>query len=263
MLNKIYRFLNVPNITVGLIVCQVMALFMIMSGNLDPSLIDMRADKLLSGEFWRIFTFVVIPPNAHPLFIIFAWMIFYMFGTGLEQYWGSGKYNCFLLSGFVISVLISFVLMNVPVSNTFVMTAVFLAFAYYNPNFELLLFFILPLKIKWLALIIWLGFGVVVVLGTLPDILIVIAATGNFFLFLGADIYRKLRGRQKASIEAISKVSKQPEAFHTCYVCGKTDISHPDMKFRYCSLCDGGLCYCEEHINNHEHVVNHASGEQD
>ena len=255
MLQRIYRILNVPNITVGLIVCQVMALFMIMSGNLDPNIIDMRADKLLAGEFWRIFTFIVIPPDAHPLFIIFAWMIFYMFGTGLEQYWGAGKYNCYLLTGFLISVLMSFVLMNIPVSNMFVMTAVFLAFAYYNPNFELLLFFILPLKIKWLALIMWIGFGFVVVFGNLPDVLIVIAATGNFFCFLGADVYRKLRGRQRASVEAIGKVVKSPEAFHTCSICGKTDVSNPEMTFRYCSTCVGAPCYCAEHINDHEHRV--------
>ena len=40
----------------------------------------------------------------------------------------------------------------------------------------------------------------------------------------------------------------------TCTICGKTDTSHPDLEFRYCSRCQGYHCYCQEHISNHTHI---------
>jgi Pyruvate/2-oxoacid:ferredoxin oxidoreductase delta subunit len=46
-----------------------------------------------------------------------------------------------------------------------------------------------------------------------------------------------------------------PQVRHRCYVCGKTDVSHPQLDFRYCSKCAGDQCYCPEHIRNHEHVL--------
>lgn len=255
VLQRIYKLLNIPGITGGLIACQVMTFMMITSETIAPDFLTLQADKLIAGEFWRLFTFVVIPPNAHPLFLIFAWIIFYMFGTSLEQYWGAGKYNCYLVSGFLISIAVSFILYDVPVDNMFVMTAVFLAFAFYNPDFELLLFFILPLKIKWLALLMWIMFAYVVIAGSFVDQMLILAAVGNFFLFIGSDVWKKLSGKQRNVVVAVKEVVKPAAAFHVCTVCDKTDQTHPAMKFRYCSLCEGAPGYCEEHINEHDHIA--------
>ena len=253
-MQKIYRLLNMPNMTIALIGAQVVAYLLVMQGALVAEAIDLRAAKVMDGEFWRLFTFVVLPPFSNPLCAFFAWMLFYIFGSSLEQFWGAGKYNTFLLSGYIITVLCAFIIPDQPFENMFVMTAVFLSFAFYNPDYELLLFFILPVKVKWFALLIWLGFVYLLAMGSGYDQLTVAAATANFFLFLGADVYRKMRGRKRKIHNAMREKREESIPFHTCASCGITDKTHPGMKFRYCHVCDGSLGYCEEHIGQHEHV---------
>ena len=82
--------------------------------------------------------------------------------------------------------------------------------------------------------------------------LLVIASLGNFFLFFGRDIWWKMRTGKKRMAEQARTLTGTREAFHRCASCGKTDVTHPDMDFRYCPEC-GGLGYCREHINDHEH----------
>ena len=41
---------------------------------------------------------------------------------------------------------------------------------------------------------------------------------------------------------------------HKCTVCGRTDVTNPELEFRYCSKCKGYYCYCMDHINNHVHI---------
>lgn len=262
-MGRIYRLFNVPNITLALIAAQAVAYVMVMMQMLDASVINLQADKVLAGEFWRVLTFVVDPPAAHPIFVLFAWYLFYIFGSSMEHMWGAGKYNLFLLVGFVLSVAIAFVTLVLPqsaaVSNGFVMTSVFLAFAFYNPNFTIMLFFILPVKIKWLALLTWLGLCFAVLSGGLAIQLMIGASVTNYFLFLGADIARKIRYGQRQVSDQVRQIKDAKVPFHTCTVCGITDKTHPDMKFRYCAACHGSPGYCEEHINSHEHIVSPAS----
>ncbi len=259
-MNRIYKLLNIPHMTVALIGAQVIAFLMVMQGALESEVIDLRAAKVLEGEFWRLCTYVILPPTSHFFFALFAWMLFYIFGSSLEQFWGSGKYNAFLLSGYLISVLLAFLVPQQSFGNMFVMTAVFLAFAFYNPDYELLLFFILPIKVKWFALITWLGFAYLVVMGSGYDQISVVSATANFFLFLGADVFRKIRGRNKQMQVQMKEKKEAAVPFHTCASCGITDKTHPEMKFRYCNQCDGSPGYCEEHIHQHQHVTAATEG---
>ena len=136
--------------------------------------------------------------------------------------------------------------------------SVFLAFAYLNPDFTLMIFFILPVKIKWLALLQWLGYAYLVVVGSWSARLLVLAATGNFLLFFAGDIVERIRtGRRRMAHQARVFAGRRDEheSRHRCRICGKTDRSHPQLDFRYCSKCAGNQCYCPEHIFNHEHVL--------
>jgi Pyruvate/2-oxoacid:ferredoxin oxidoreductase delta subunit len=140
----------------------------------------------------------------------------------------------------------------------FLAGSVFLAFAFLNPEFEMLLFFILPVKIKWLALLTWIGYGYKLAVGSWPTRLMVLAAIGNFLVFFAGDIVQRIRtGRRRMSHQAkvFAATPDEKEPRHRCHVCGKTDLTNPLLDFRYCSKCAGDQCYCPEHIFNHVHVT--------
>ena len=107
--------------------------------------------KVLHGEVWRLVTFLCEPPTNNLVFAFFFWYLFFLMGTALESTWGVFRYNVYLLVGWAATVAVSFIQPEAPASAGFLQGSVFLAFAYLYPNFQLLLFFILPVKVKWLA----------------------------------------------------------------------------------------------------------------
>lgn len=245
----------VPHATEGLIVCQVLTFLLAMG---EPSFVErleLVPRLVLHGEVWRLATFVCSPPLTNPLFALFFWYMFYLMGVALENTWGVFRYNVFLLSGYLATVAVSFLQPNQPASISFLQGSVFLAFAYLFPNFEILLFFILPVKIKWLAAITWITYAYAIIFGDWWVRLYVISSIFNFLLFFSRDLWDRVRtSHRRMSYEA----KKLPEANvprHTCAVCGINSNTHPKAGFRYCSKCDGGLCYCDEHIRNHVHVA--------
>lgn len=251
-LDRIFRPIAIPNVTAVLIACQ--AVFFVLS-SLNPAITNiavLSARRVLQGELWRLGSFVVVPPTRNMIFILFAWYLFYLMGSALESYWGTVRYNVFLWVGAILTIAVAFITPDETMPNYFLAGAVFLAFATYYPDFELLVFFILPVKIKWLALFAWLGFAGQFLFGTNGDRLAVVASVGNYVLFFGPYIYDRLINKQRRRAwQAKQRVNaKAPR--HTCGTCGITNLSHPTMDFRYCSTCDG--CFCSEHLRNHEHA---------
>ncbi|MCX5795147.1 MAG: hypothetical protein NTY77_06625, partial [Elusimicrobia bacterium] len=112
---------------------------------------------------------------------------------------------------------------------------------------------VLPVKVKWLALLTWLGYGFQLLAGTWQTRLFVLASVGNFLIFFGKDILWMMKSGQRRMSKRAQEVSRVREAFHRCAVCGITDLSHPTMDFRYCPECQG-LGYCRDHIFGHQHV---------
>lgn len=251
---RIGRF-AVPNVTVLVIVGQVLAYVLTFA---KPELLDAMVlvpARVLEGEAWRLVMFLFLPPMTHPIWAIFFWYLFFLMGTALEQSWGDFRYNVFLLIGWLATVGVSFITPEKEALAVFLQGSVFLAFAYLFPDFQLMLFFLLPIKIKWLALVQWLGYGYVLVTGPPIAQLLVLAAVANFLLFFGRDILRHMTaGGRKMAADAKRVAPNKKKPLHTCRVCGITDQSHPDMDFRYCSRCAGGCCYCQEHLRSHEHV---------
>jgi len=224
-----------------------------LSGQFDLSFVLLIPELVREGQWWRLLTFIFIPPNAHPLFIIFAWYLFYSMGSALEGHWGTFRFNLFLLVGYIVTVAVSFLFPLFPATNIFIGGSVFLAFAFLYPDFEILIFFILPVKMKWLALLTWIGYTYQIFVGPWPTRLVVLASVTNFLLFFGKDILWKIKSGNRQMIRKVKTISTKEEPFHRCTTCGITDLSHPQMEFRYCGEC-GSLCYCNEHIKNHEHV---------
>jgi hypothetical protein len=212
--------------------------------------------RVLSGEVWRLATFLAVPPFDNIVGLIFSWYLFYLMGTALERTWGTFRYNAFLLVGYLATVGVAFLVPDQPASNGPLLGSVFLAFAYLYPDFEIYIFFLIPVKIKWLALIAWIGYGFELVFGEWLTRLLVLAAVGNFLLFFGKDIVERIHiGRRRMATQAARLAVRQPAYHHRCVVCGITDRSHPQMDFRYCSKCTGALGYCTDHLRAHEHIT--------
>jgi hypothetical protein len=267
LFNRIERHLGrfaIPNLSLYLIGGQVMFFGFSLLGGFDLGRIMLVPGLVLQGEVWRLFSFVLVPPVSGSLtltgalFLAISWYFFYMISQALENYWGAFRFNLFFLTGWFLTVAVSFLTPELRTSYEFFAVSVFLAFALLNPDFELYLFFILPVKIKWFALVMWIGFGFAFVTGSWSVRLAVLAATGNFLLFFAGEIAQRMKtGRrnmqQQVRRTAMREVSDEPR--HRCVVCGKTDRTHPQIDFRYCSQCAGEECYCSEHIRDHVHTT--------
>ena len=277
-LERKFGWLAIPNITTILIAGQVL-LFGVLLMRRGEGGVDLLANiylipsKVLEGEVWRLVTFLFTPPENSSIFVIFFWMLFYLFGTTLEHQWGTFRYNVYLLIGYVANVAAAFLVWFVwsrsvdlaaqpmlatrglTATNAFLYGTVFLAFARLYPNFTLNLFFILPIQVKWLALLMWLGYGYAFLSNGPMVKLLIVASVLNYLLFFGPGHWRELRqrGRRRSYQAKTQKASSR--LVHRCRVCGLTSEESPKTLFRYCSKCAGQACYCPEHIGNHEHVV--------
>jgi hypothetical protein len=254
-LERIFGPFAIPGLTLYLIIGQVAAFVAIELGRLDARNFLLVPRWVLEGEVWRLLACLFLPPTASVIFVAFAWWMFYLMGSALESHWGTFRYNLFLLSGYGLTVGVAFLRPDSAVTNVFLAGSVFLAFAYLYPDFELALFFILPVKIKWLALVAWAGYCARLALGEWPERLQVLAATGNFFLFFGHDLWLTARMRGRRMKTQAERFAQAGAARHQCRVCGKTDLTDPNLDFRYCSKCAGDECYCPEHIFQHEHML--------
>ncbi|HBG08203.1 MAG: hypothetical protein A2075_05400 [Geobacteraceae bacterium GWC2_58_44] len=250
---KIGRF-AIPNLTIYLIAGQSFFYLMYMTGKLERGATYLSADLLMAGEWWRLFTLPFDPPRQSLIFTLFAWYFFYMLGSALEEHWGAFRYNVYLFLGCIITVAASFLVPGYPVSNAFLAGSIFLAFATLFPDYQVLLFFVLPVRMKWLALITWLGYAYQFLFGDWATRLMVLAAIANYLLFFANDIVVNIRyGRKQLVKKAVRTPQKSSRLSHKCTTCGITEKSHPDMDFRYCPQCAGQHGYCRDHIFSHEH----------
>ena len=225
--------------------------------------------QVLEGEIWRIVTFLFMPPKAHFVLALIFWMVFYLMGSALEHQWGKFRYNVFIFIGAVASMAALFLVPdaafldpekpagNFLASNFFLYNSVFLAFAFLFPDFVFYLFFILPIRVKWLALIDWLYLGVAVLTSDWSNRVLIIASVANFFLFFGNELWQRLHDKKRrVAFESRMQTAKKKAKYrHKCAICGITNADDPKMQFRYCSKCDGQLGYCMEHLHSHEHVT--------
>jgi len=255
-LQKRLRPYAIPNITLYIVMGQA---FFFIAGTVNPDMgmleaMSLSAPLVLQGQVWRLATFVFVPFTMSPIWIIFALYLFYLMGSALESHWGTLHYNLYLLLGYLGVVAVAFLHPGMPVSNIYVKTSVFLAFAWLYPDFPLYIFFILPVRIKWLALVTWILYGWAFLAGPLSTRLLIGASVVNFLVFFGRDVVRRLRGAARRAQAQAASTAKREAPMHTCRICGATERSHPTMDFRYCTKCTGGVCYCEEHIREHEHI---------
>jgi len=259
-LEKRFSRYAIRNITTYIIGIQVFTFLALMvTSTSSPSqnpleAIQLVPDKVMAGEVWRLLTFAAAPPGAS-LWAFFAFWVFWIGGNAIEQSWGAFRYNLFLLVGYVSTVSAAMLLPlafpeagGVPAANSFIMMSVFLAFAHLYPNFEFLMFFILPVKVKWLAWFTWIMLGVAFLGGSPVTQVTIFASVANWNLFFMPGIVRGLRNQERHR-RRVSVAKEEAEApFHTCTTCGRTDKSDPDLEFRYVETNAGVKCFCGDHL---------------
>lgn len=234
------------------------------------SALAMDAAAVLHGQLWRVVTFVLIPTGSSPLSVLLSLFFYYWLGESMERLWGSTKFTVYYASGMLLSVLASILALFLdgfafPLYGAgYVNAALFFAYALTYPETVVRLFFIIPVKMKWLALLeaAVYAFSVVygVILGAWGYALTPVVAMLNLFVFFSpefrrrADTVRAHNRREAVQFRrAVKEQQRQRGYNHRCEVCGRTDAEHPDLQFRYCSKCSGYHCFCEEHIFNHAH----------
>ncbi len=255
-LQRRYGRFAVPHVTEGLIVCQALTYFFYQTQPGFSGRIALLPRYVLQGEVWRLVTFLCTPPLAVWWLALLFWYMFYLTGTTLENTWGAFRYNVYLLVGWLATVAVSFLRPDAAASIHFLQASVFLAFAQLFPNFEFLLFFVLPVKVKWLALLQWLWYLYMIIVGDAMTELLVVASVCNFFAIFRRDIWLRLRAGRRRIAQHAERTRAANTPRHTCTVCGVTSLSDPKMSFRYCSKCAARRAICAAHIHAHQHVIN-------
>ena len=224
------------------------------------------------GQVWRLITWLFIPIGGNVLFTALALYFYYFIGSTLEREWGTAKFNVYYLFGVILNIIYGFGLwlifgVDVQIGPTFLNLSMFFAFAVYYPDHVVRVFFIIPVKIKWLALVnaIFFLYEIIMglMLGSIVLALLPVIALLNFFIVCCNEVLSYLRplksrtSAQTINFKRAAKKAKRAQSHapyrHKCAVCGKTDVDSPGMEFRYCSRCEGYHCYCSDHINNHIH----------
>lgn len=247
--------------------------------------------EVLHGQIWRLITFVLYPSTfgvdtfSLMTVLLFAlWMyVYYSIGISLERIWGTFRFNLFYFGGILFVILMSFaayfimrvVMPEMPpqllgnyleqgVTLEHLNDSLFLAFALMFPDAQFLIYFVVPVKAKWLA-VVWLvldGFYVVrgIMEGYYFAVVMVIGALLNVALFLifarGKPGVQGAYRQKKRRVQYKKKVREAAPGgtIHRCAICGRTEKDAPDLEFRYCSKCDGNYEYCSDHLFTHEHV---------
>lgn len=257
---------SIPNLMLYIMMGQaIVYLLSFIGGQTFINYLYFDIHAIFRGQIWRLFTHIFIP-SATGIYFLFAVLLYYSIGQSLESSWGTFRFNLYYFSGAIFSMIgltiIQLIFGPVYVSTTvYLHLTLFLAFAALFPDLQFLLMMIIPVKAKYLAFIdaLFLGFSFLTG-GILIKIFIGFSLL-NFLLFFGT----KLRGgaprqtrTQKHFNNTVKRELKQGDpikaAFHKCTVCGKTELTDPDMEFRYCSKCNGNYEYCMDHLHNHEHI---------
>ncbi len=276
-----YRNRNkgIPNLMLYLCIGTAVVYFMSRVANNDVLYNMLCFDRtlILQGQVWRLFSYPITTERNNILLEFIYLMCYYSLGRAIENRWGTCKFNLFYLTG-VVMMDIYCMIFGGQADVYYLNLSLFLAYATMYPDAHFLLFFIIPVK-AWIFALLDLALVVFgLIMYPFPMNLFSVISLANYFLFFGKDVLnvipvswranarRLFRKKPKASAgnktipfpnagsyQATTATVKTPYN-HRCTVCGRTDVSDPHLEFRYCSRCNGYHCYCEDHIQNHQHI---------
>ena len=286
----------IPNLATILIACYAVGYVIQFFNSGVLYYLTLNPYQILHGQIWRIVTWILIPPSGGNIFLTLIMLYFYWnIGVLLERTWGTYRYNLYIFSGMLFTVLGSFVSMglaylfyydawglsvgeyaarmfnagSVFFSTSYINTSMFLAFAATFPQMQVLLMFIVPIRVKWLGIV----YGVIAlwdfITGTkvpqgafVLDLSVfsrtaILASLLNFIVFYFTSRKHILRSpkqikRQHAYRREVQR-STNTGTRHKCAICGRTEETNPELEFRFCSKCSGNYEYCSDHLWTHQH----------
>lgn len=287
-LNKLERKFGkyaIKNISLVLIICYAMGYMLSLLSPPSIYFLYLNPYLILRGQIWRLVTWILIPPSSLSFFTLLMLYFYYSIGTNLEHTWGTFRYNVFLISGMLFTIIGSFLLLGYfyltnqgilngvsgetyfgmvqgsyvfgGFSTYYINMSIFLAYAMTFPEMQVLLFFMIPIKVKILGIIyaILLGYefimtgtaGKFIIGASLLNVVVFFLITRNYRRINPKEIHRKRVYRQQVHMsKAVTK--------HKCAICGRTEQDGEHLEFRFCSKCNGNYEYCQEHLFTHEHI---------
>ena len=272
-LNKMERKFGkyaVSNLTFWLIGTYVVGYIIAFTMPDVQKMLTLEPYYILHGQVWRLVSWLLIPPATSIWFLIFFLACYYFIGTSIEQALGTFRYNVYLLGGILITILSAFVLYGVyfliygiPTGmgnyfqTSYINMSLFLTFAVMFPEAQFHLYFLIPVKAKWMGIfeLVWAGYmflnanwaGRTAILASLLNFLIFFFSTRNYKRVSPKEVRRRQVYRQQMR-------SAQSGSRHKCAVCGRTELDGDELEFRFCSKCEGNYEYCQDHLFTHEHV---------
>ena len=275
----------IRNISMALILCYAAGyIFELVNSNI-MLLLYLNPYLILRGQVWRLFTWILVPPESLSFFTLIMLYFYYSIGTNLERTWGTFRYNVYLFSGMLFTIVGSFLLLGyiclnaggVPetlrlrgmdgmlagymyfggFSTYYINMSIFLAYAMTFPNMQVLLFFFIPIKVKVLGIIYALMLAYSFFASSVAGKFVIGASLLNTLVFfLLTRNYRRIDPREIQRKRNYQKQVKMPKGItkHKCAICGRTELDGDDLEFRFCSKCNGNYEYCKEHLYTHQHV---------
>lgn len=266
-----YAIQNLPMIMVVLYVAgYVIDLFF----SSALSLFQLEPYDILHGQIWRLVTWVIIPPSSLDIFTIIMLYFYFSLGRTLEQTWGAFRFNLYIFSGMFFTAAGAFILYGALYAMTgsqvygignffstyYINMSIFLAFALTYPDLQVMLYFLIPIRIKWMGLL----YGILIladlVRGNWASRVAIIASLFNFIIFyLISGRLDRFSPHQVHRRQTYKKKVKQVQprggiTKHKCAICGRTEQDGDDLEFRFCSKCDGNYEYCQDHLFTHQHI---------
>ena len=234
-------------------------------------------ELILQGQVWRLFTYMFTYSAGDVLRTAIGLLCYFSLGRAVENAWGTLRFNLFYFAGVILQDAFAMAT-GMPANIIYLNLSLLLAYATLYPDSRFLLLFIIPIR-AWVLALVYLVLTLLPVFQLMqffPLNLYSLVAIANYFLFFGKDVLnliprswrintRKLFQKKPAkktgtipfpaagSYQATVQKPTAPYT-HKCTVCGRTDVSNPELEFRYCSRCKGYHCYCEDHISNHAHI---------
>lgn len=277
LLNKMERKIGryaIPNLIVWLLAGYAIGFTLMYVAPEVLAYMTLEPYYILKGQIWRLITWVLMPPDSNVLFAVIMMLFYFQLGQSLERTWGTFRFNVYIFGGIIFTVIGAFLLygiyyitsgvavygMGAYFTTNYINMAIFLAFAVCYPEMQVLLYFIVPVKMKWLAVV----YGVLIVFSMIQTnwagrVAILMSLLNFLVFYLSTRDFRRISPKEIQRRQAFKSQMRQsaPKAGvtkHKCAICGRTELDDPDLQFRFCSKCDGNYEYCQDHLFTHQHV---------
>ena len=280
-LNKMERKIGkyaIPNLMIYLIAAYCIG-FVIYTVNPNFMLmLTLSPYHILHGQVWRLITWILMPTDTRVFSLLIMALLYYQLGSALERSWGTFRFNVYIFGGMLFTVIGAFILYGIyaaagtgsletislisslTFTTNYINLTIFLAFAVMYPEMQILLFFIIPVKMKWMAVVYAVLIAINLILTSWGGRIAIIMSILNFLIFfLSTRNYRRVSPKEIHRKQVFKAQMREPRrgsmvTKHKCAVCGRTELDDPNLEFRFCSKCEGNYEYCQDHLFTHQHI---------